>query len=145
MSQTESKTRRGRNARRSARLATSFDSLPALDRGLPYLDLMTEEQLHKMHDGTMRILENKGIEFRDEESAEMWRAAGAHVSGYLVKIDRELLMDLISTVPSSYTMHARNPERTVKLGDGHTCFVPAYGSAAATFWHDLAAQRNRLD
>ncbi|MEM7293863.1 MAG: trimethylamine methyltransferase family protein [Pseudomonadota bacterium] len=128
MSQPEAKSRRGRNARRSARLAKSFDSLPALDRGLPFLDVMTPTQLEKMHDATMRILEEKGIDFRDDESAEMWRQAGAKVNGYHVRIDRELLMSLISTVPSSYTMHARNPERTVKLGDGHTCFVPAYGS-----------------
>ncbi|MEM8498016.1 MAG: trimethylamine methyltransferase family protein [Pseudomonadota bacterium] len=123
-----SQGRRGRSARRNARLATSFDSLPALERGLPYLDLMTPAQLEKMHDATMRILENKGIEFRDDESAELWRAAGATVNGHHIRIPRELLMQLISTVPSSYTMHARNPERTVKLGDGHTCFVPAYGS-----------------
>ena len=128
MLKVQTKTRRGRSARREARLTKSFDSLPALDRGLPYIDLMTESQLQKMHDATMRILENKGIEFRDDESAEMWRQAGATVSGHLIKIERDLLLKLISTVPSSYTMHARNPERTVKLGDGHTCFVPAYGS-----------------
>ncbi|MEM7208369.1 MAG: trimethylamine methyltransferase family protein [Pseudomonadota bacterium] len=123
-----SSSRRGRSARRSARLAKSFDSMPALDRGLPYLDVMTPEQLDKMHDASMRILAEKGIEFRDDEAAELWRAAGATVNGHHIRIDRDLLMDLISTAPSSYTMHARNPERTVKLGDGHTCFVPAYGS-----------------
>ena len=133
MSQPQAKTadktmRRGRSARRSARLEKSFDSLPAMERGLPYLDVMTPAQLEKMHDASMRILENKGIDFRDDESAEMWREAGATVNGHHVRIDRELLMQLISTVPSSYTMHARNPERTVKLGDGYTCFVPAYGS-----------------
>ena len=128
MLQNATKVRRGRSARRSQRLDKPISSLPALDRGLPYLDLMTLPQLEKMHDASMRILENKGIEFRDDESAEMWRAAGATVNGHHVKIDRGLLMQLISTVPSSYTMHARNLERTVKLGDGHTCFVPAYGS-----------------
>ncbi len=120
--------RRGRKARRTARLEKTVDSLPAMKRRLPYIDLMTPEQLGKMHDASMRILEQKGIDFRDDESAEMWRAAGATVRGHHVRIDRELLMSLISTAPSNYTMHARNPARTVKLGDGHTCFVPAYGS-----------------
>ncbi len=120
--------RRTRQSRRAERTAVSFDSLPSLQRGLPFVDVMTEEQLHKLHDASMRILENKGIDFRDDESAELWRAAGATVNGHHIKIPRELLLQLISTVPSSYTMHARNPERTVKLGDGHTCFVPAYGA-----------------
>jgi len=128
VSEPAAKVRRGRSARRSARLVKKINSLPSLDRGLPFLDLMTPEQLAKMHDASMSILEKKGIDFRDDESAELWRAAGATVVGHHVRIDRELLMQLISTVPSSYTMHARNPARTVKLGDGHTCFVPAYGS-----------------
>lgn len=120
--------RRGRAARRSVRMARDTHSLPAMQRGLPYLDLMTPVQLEKMHDATMRILEEKGIDFRDDESAELWRAAGATVNGHHIRIDRELLMQLIGSVPSRYTMHARNPARTVSLGDGQTCFVPAYGS-----------------
>ncbi len=128
MPHTETTTRKGRSVRRSARLQKKTDSLPAMKRGLPYLDLMTPRQLEKMHDASMRILEQKGIDFRDDESAEMWRAAGATVNGHHVRIDRELLMSLIGTVPSSYTMQARNPARAVKLGDGYTCFVPAYGS-----------------
>jgi len=120
--------RRSRRARRAERTAVSFDSLPALKRGLPYVDVMTPAQLERMHDASMRILEKKGIDFRDDESAELWRDAGATVAGHHVKISRELLMQLISTVPSSYTMHARNPKRSVKLGDGYTCFVPAYGA-----------------
>ena len=124
----DSKGRRGRSARRSARMAKNFDSLPALQRGLPYVDLMTPQQLEKMHNATMRVLEEKGIDFRDDESAELWREAGATVNGYHIRIDRELLMQLLSSVPESYTMHARNPVRSVKLGAGHTCFVPAYGS-----------------
>lgn len=124
----EKKLRKGRSARRSARLQKTFDSLPAMKRGLPYLDLMTPPQLEKMHDASMRILEEKGIDFRDDESAELWRAAGAAVNGHHVRIDRELLMSLINAAPGSYTMQARNPARAVKVGDGHTCFVPAYGS-----------------
>ena len=128
MQQTEIRARKGRSARRSARLQKTFDVLPAMKRGLPYFDLMTPAQVEKMHDASMCILEKKGIDFRDDESAEMWRAAGATVNGHHVRIDRELLMSLIESVPSSYTMQARNPARAVKLGDGYTCFVSAYGS-----------------
>lgn len=138
MKQAETTTRRGRSSRRAARLQKTLNSLPAMKRGLPYLNLMTSGQLEKMHDASMRILEQKGIDFRDDESAEIWRAAGATVNGYHVRIDRDLLMSLISTAPSNYTMQARNPARAVKLGDGHTCFVPAYGSPKVI---DLEGQR----
>ncbi len=89
---------------------------------------MSEEQLAKVHDASMSLLENKGIEFRDEEAAAMWKSAGARVDGYRVRVDRAHLLELIATAPDSYTMHARNPDRTVTLGGRKSVFTPAYGS-----------------
>jgi trimethylamine--corrinoid protein Co-methyltransferase len=58
----------------------------------------------------------------------MWRAAGADVDGVTVRIDREHLMSLVGTAPSSYTMVARDPAHTVTVGDGRTIFTPSYGA-----------------
>ena len=120
--------RRGRNARRAARAANTLAWLPELDRGIPYLDIVPHEQLLRIHDASMTLLEEIGIEFRDDESAAMWAKAGASVDGYRVRIDRNHLMELISTAPESYTMTARNPDRSVSLGGTKTVFTPAYGA-----------------
>ena len=69
--------RRGRRARAAERTARPVRFLPEMDRGIPFLDLMTPEQEERVHDASMRLLETKGIEFRDDESAAIWRAAGA--------------------------------------------------------------------
>ncbi len=53
---------------------------------------------------------------------------GADVTGTRVRIDRDLLMSLVSQVPSEFTLNARNPERTVKVGGRNTVFVPMYGA-----------------
>ena len=68
--------RRGRGARRADRTATTQRFLPELDRGIPYLDMLIEEQEEIVHNETVRLLEEVGIEFRDDESIDMWRRAG---------------------------------------------------------------------
>lgn len=120
--------RRGRGARRAQRTANEVTWLPELTRGLPYMDIVAHEQLLRIHDASMTILEEVGIEFRDDESIEMWKAAGANVDGYRVRIDREQLMSLISTAPSEYTMMARHPGKSVSLGGRKTVFTPSYGA-----------------
>lgn len=120
--------RRGRSARRTAREASTTEWLPELTRGIPYLDIVPHEQLLRIHDASMTLLEEIGIEFRDDESIEIWRNAGASVDGYRVRIDREMLMQLISTAPAEYTMQSRTPERSVSLGGTKTVFTPAYGA-----------------
>ena len=106
-------TRRGREVRARARRTRVQTWLPELERNIPWVDLLTAEQVQTIHDASMDILEEVGIDFRCDEAAASWAATGAKVDGHRVRIDREHLMDLIGTAPSSYTMTARNPERTV--------------------------------
>ena len=47
-------------------------------------------------------------------------------------------MDLIAKVPPEFTLNARNPERTVKVGGKNTVFVPMYG---APYVRDLDNKR----
>ncbi|WP_287367676.1 trimethylamine methyltransferase family protein, partial [Mesorhizobium sp.] len=102
--------------------------MPSLERGLPYMDLLNPDDLLRLHNISMQILEEIGIEFRDDEAVEMWRAAGAEVTGQRVRIDRNQLLELVAKAPETITVHARNPARTVTLGGRKTIFTPAYGS-----------------
>lgn len=121
--------RRGaRAARREARAEDVVHYLPELERGLPYLDLLSPEDLQRVHDTSMAIIEEIGIEFRDAEALVLWRAVGADVRGQRVRIDRHLLMELVAKAPAEYTLHARNPERSVSVGGRKTIFTPAYGA-----------------
>ena len=138
------RTRRGRGARLSDRTAVTLRFLPELDRGIPYLDLLAEEQVGIVHETTMDLLEGTGIEFRDDEAVELWRTAGASggtkINGYRVQIDRGLLMELVAHAPSEYSMVGRDPERTVRLGGRKSIFTPSYG---APFVLDFEGNRRR--
>ncbi|MEL0001326.1 MAG: trimethylamine methyltransferase family protein, partial [Acidimicrobiaceae bacterium] len=124
--------RRGRGARRDARTAYTQRYLPEMERGIPYMDALLPEQVDIVHDRTMRLLETTGIEFRDDESIEMWRQAGSgggvSIDGYRLRIDREFLMELVALAPSDYTMVGRDPARSVTLGGRKSIFTPAYGA-----------------
>ncbi|WP_422050851.1 trimethylamine methyltransferase family protein [Shimia sp.] len=128
----------GRSARRAVRTAMNFDMLPGLTNRLPLCEVMDGTQVERIHNASMDILENVGIQFRDPIALEDWKKAGAKVVDEMVYLDRNLVMDLIATIPSEFTYHARNPQNNVKLGGRSSVFVPMTG---APFIRDLGDVR----
>ncbi len=118
----------GRSARHRARLDTPVAMLPPLELALPRYEPLDEVGVEKLHDASMRILEEIGIDFRDPEALEYWRQARADIKGNRVRIDRDLLLELVSFAPERFVLSARNPERDVPIGGRSMAFVPTYGS-----------------
>jgi trimethylamine---corrinoid protein Co-methyltransferase len=117
----------GREGRKALRAAPQL-SFPTLVRNIPTYDMLPGEAVELIHEESLKILEEVGCEFRDDQAPLQWKKAGADVQGTRVRIDRGLLMSLISSAPPEFTWHARNPERTVKIGGKNTVFVPMYGA-----------------
>ncbi len=136
--ETRARSRGGRHARRALRTAPSFGMLPALKRGLPLCEPMDEEQIRRIDDASMTILEEVGVVFRDDIALEDWRRAGAVIRDNRVHLDRDLVRELIRTIPESFTYHARDPQKSVELGGPHSIFVPMTG---APYLRDLENER----
>ena len=130
--------RGGRNARRRERTATPVISFPTLQRNIPVYEVLNEEGVEMIHDASMRILEEVGIDFRDDEAIELWKKAGVKVVDQRVYLDRALVMELVAKTPAEFDLQGRNPERKVRIGGRNTAFVPTYGSP---FVLDLEGQR----
>ncbi len=122
------RTRRGRNARKTERQARDFRMLPALKRKLPLTEPMDMEQVQRIDAASMQILENVGVVFRDPVALNDWRNIGAKVVGETVYPERDLIRDLIRTIPASFTYHARNPANNLPFGNDHSIFVPMTGA-----------------
>ena len=122
------RVRRGRDARTARRRSKTRSWLPELERRIPWVDLLSDNQVQVVHDASMDVVEEVGVEFRCDDALALWRDAGATVDGDRVRLDREHLMALIGTAPSSYTMVARDPAHTVTVGNGKTIFTPSYGA-----------------
>ena len=132
----------GRAARRSLRTARDFTMLPGLENKLPLCEVMDGAQVERIDAASMHILENIGVQFRDPIALEDWKEAGAKVEGERVYLDRGLVRELIATIPSDFTYHARNPKNNVRLGGRHSVFVPMTG---APYLRDLDdVRRNPL-
>ncbi len=128
MDQNTTGRRSGGRENRRAQRAAPMASFPTLVRNIPTYELLPVEAVELIHDESMKILEEVGCEFRDDQAPAQWKAAGADVQGTRVRIDRALLMQLISTAPSQFTWHARNPAHTVEVGGKNSVFVPMYGA-----------------
>lgn len=120
--------RRGRGARKAARQARDFTMLPALERRLPLCEPMDGEQIERIDAASMKILEEVGVVFRDPVALDDWRRAGADVRGETVRLDRNLVRELISTIPEAFTFHARDPRKSLPFGQDHSIFVPMTGA-----------------
>jgi len=97
-------------------------------REIPVYELVSAEGIERLHDASMTILEEVGVDIRDAEAAALWRAAGARIEGMRVRIPRALAMETLAKAPAQFIQHARNPERSVTVGGKHTVFAPTYGS-----------------
>lgn len=106
----------------------------------PALEPLSVEQLARVHEASMRIVEEIGIDFLDEEALRLWQQAGARVDwkAQHVWIDRGLLLDCIGRAPRSFALRARNPERGLMLGGNAINFATVGG---APFYSDLESGR----
>src|SRR5271167_2815745 len=120
----------GRDAKRASRAARAGASIPYITRKIPYYEVLSEEGLALMEHNADTILEEIGIDFRDDpEALEIWKAAGADVQGERVHFARGMCRSLIQrSAPREFTQHARNPARSVLIVGKNTVFAPAYGS-----------------
>ncbi|MGI9492445.1 MAG: trimethylamine methyltransferase family protein [Geminicoccaceae bacterium] len=130
--------RRGREARREIRTAPRHDMLPTLKRNLPLVEPMTPEQIERIDQASLDILEDVGVVFRDPIAIQDWKRAGATVRGERVHLDRDMIRELIASIPADIKLHARDPEKSVELGGDAAIFVPMTG---APFLRDLEDQR----
>ncbi len=130
----------GAAARRAARSGGGpGQSLTYIRRRIGVYEVLDEEGLALIEKNADTILEEVGIEFRDDaEALELFRQAGADVRGERVHFPRGLPRSLLKTAPSIYTQHARNPDRNVEIGGKGTVFAPVYGPP---FVRDLDGKR----
>ena len=122
------KVRRGRGARKALRETRDIKMLPALKRKLPLMEPMTSDQITRIDAASMDILENVGVHFRDEIALADWKGAGAKVVDEVVYLDRNLVRELITTIPETFTYHARNAANSLPFGKDHGIFIPMTGA-----------------
>jgi trimethylamine---corrinoid protein Co-methyltransferase len=86
--------------------------------------LLSADQIEAIHDASLTILEEIGLDFLHEGAKARLARAGARVDpgSDRVRFDRGLITEAIRSCPSEYTLHARNPAHNIRFGGGWTAF-----------------------
>ena len=123
----ETVTNRRRQGGRGRRVGGSqVPQLPWQQVTNPYapMEVLSAEQLESIHRTSMRVLEELGIEMMSPRALGLFKAAGADVDAATrtVRLDRGLVEQALKSVPSSFVLTPRNPERRVIMGGNHVNF-----------------------
>jgi trimethylamine---corrinoid protein Co-methyltransferase len=88
-------------------------------------ELLDPAALDDMHEASLTILEEIGMDIMLPEARAIMKAHGADVTegSDRVRFDRGLIMDMIASAPREFQMFARNPERNVKMGGNNLVFA----------------------
>ena len=91
-------------------------------------EFLSTADIELIHQTSTQLLANVGVEFPDDEAIAVFEKHGFKTDGHRVYFSEEQVMSAVETIPAQFTLHARNPDRNVIVGDGVPVFVPAYGA-----------------
>ena len=120
-------SRRTSRTRRRRTTPTGLVQPPIGSMRNPYppMAILSDDEIEAIHNASLSILADIGMDFLHPIAREILRQAGATVSpdSERVRFDPELVTTLVAKAPSSFTMTARNPERSVGIGGNQIVFA----------------------
>lgn len=115
----------GRRGRRAAR-PTGLQQRPWRQPVLRYpaTPAVSADELEAIHEASLRVLEEIGMDVLLPEAREVFRRAGGTVAsdGPRVRLDRELVLAAVAKAPERFRLHARNPAHDVEIAPDRICF-----------------------
>jgi trimethylamine--corrinoid protein Co-methyltransferase len=128
------RTAKPRRRERPAR-STGLRQLPFAHIRNPYrpVELMSADQIEAIHNASLRLLAEVGFEVLHEESRTILKRAGAEVddASMRVRCDPVMIMSAVASAPATFTMHARDPQKSLAIGGDNLIFTAVGGPAFA--------------
>ncbi len=90
------------------------------------LEILSDGQVEMIHSTTLDILETAGLTFEHERAVEVLDGAGCRVEGKERRVffPPHLVEDCLRKCPSSFKVHSRDPERSIRFGGRSLHFMP---------------------
>lgn len=89
---------------------------------------LSRQDMERIHDASMDLLKTTGVAFNDKEALEIFKDNGFKVEGTTVFFEESAVQKALETAPKRFTVHARNPEKSVEIGEDDFVFLPGYGA-----------------
>ncbi|MBL8103133.1 MAG: trimethylamine methyltransferase family protein [Anaerolineales bacterium] len=85
------------------------------------LEILTKEDVQKIHDATLQIIEKVGVRFPSKRALEIWAANGAEVDyeKKIVRVKPQVIADALKKCPPAYKLAARDPQQDLQLDGNH--------------------------
>jgi trimethylamine---corrinoid protein Co-methyltransferase len=77
---------------------------------------LNEEDLQRIHEASLRVLDETGVEVTDPEAQRIFRAGGARQDGDRFRIPGDMVERALETAPNRVTLHGRRDDAAVHLG-----------------------------
>jgi trimethylamine--corrinoid protein Co-methyltransferase len=82
----------------------------------PSLEVVSGDELEAIHQASLRVLQEIGMDFMLPEACDLLRCAGATVDGERVRFDAAMVDEFLRSAPSNFMLHARNPGNSIEIG-----------------------------
>lgn len=105
---------------------------------IPKFNVLTPDQVQQVHDQSIKILEEIGVEFSYQPVLDVLQAKGQRVEGQRVYFQRKFVEEQVAKAPAEFTLYARNPQNDLVVGGENIIFMPGYGSP---FIHEAGGTR----
>lgn len=86
-------------------------------------ELVDADQLEAIHEASLDVLQDIGMDVLEPAARAVFAEAGCVVDGERVRFDREMVAESVARSPSEFTLHARNPDRNVRIGGDNVVFT----------------------
>jgi trimethylamine---corrinoid protein Co-methyltransferase len=94
---------------------------------LPRFEPLSEEALATIDGGVDRLAAEVGVQFDHPEALALFRAAGQTIDGDTVRFDPGFLRAQAAHAPSAFTLTARDPQRSLRVGGDAMLFGAVQG------------------
>lgn len=132
--------RSGRRKKVAQRAApTKFDPCPPGAVGGQYKPL-SDQEVQQVFETAVRLLSELGMGEVPERLTQDFIRAGACAAGERILFPREMIERAIATAPKQFTLHGRDPDRSIDIG-GDRVYFGTGGAAVQTLDIDTAQYR----
>ena len=92
-------------------------------------EILPPDRVQAIHLAALRVLAETGMKVLDAGARDRFRKAGARVQDEMVRYDPAMVLQHLSTVPKTFTLLARNPDKSLRFGGNDMVFTSVGGPA----------------
>ncbi len=120
-------------------MVTSNTFCNSTTRKVHRIKIVGDEDLPRIHEASIDLLENTGLIFEHEEALGVFKKHGAKVEGKTVFIPRDMAETAMEQTPAIYRHLARNDQQSVTIGDG----IAPHPNVGCVFCEDMVRGKRR--